>query len=432
MVVLINTQPGLLLSTGATNTCLHSFTCFYLCRLWIFRMYLPVFLLISSIAAGQNCEICSSSFFRPLDRQPTDPSPCVACNCNPAGITDGGNCTQNQGAGGEIVGQCSCKRNVIGLKCDTCRPSFFGLSADNLDGCLPCGCNTDGTFNGVDTCDPENGQCLCKANVMGTRCNQCRNGTMDLSASNPLGCSVCQCDPTGSLSLDCDPFTGVCRCKPGVGGPLCNQCRPGFYGLSASGCRLCSCHSVGSLSSICNATTGECGCRENVQGVNCDQCVDGFYDVSVGCLACGCNPSGTVSASSSLCNATTGQCHCKQNVEGRICNTCSSGFTNLLESNSEGCSPCNCFLPNTNTTGTLCDPVTSQCQCVPSAMGRRCDACRDGYYLTASGCVPCDCDLSASTSRICDRGSGQCNCTSVGVSGRRCDSCFSGFFQFPR
>ena len=388
-------------------------------------------LFILLFVAGRNCEICQSGFFRPLDRLPTDPSPCVACDCNLAGITDGGNCAQNEGAGGEIVGQCFCKSNVIGLKCDTCRPSFFGLSANNPDGCSPCNCNTAGTFDGVDTCNIVTGQCLCKANTVGTQCDQCRNGTTDLSASNPLGCSVCQCDPTGALSSDCDPVTGTCSCKAGVSGPLCDQCLPGFFGFSDAGCQPCSCHSVGSLSSICNATTGECSCQENIEGMNCDQCVDGFYDISSGCVACECNPSGTVNASS-LCHATTGQCDCKQNVEGRTCDTCSTGFTNLLGSNSEGCSACDCFVPNTNTTGIVCDPVSSQCQCIPSAVGLRCDACRDGYYLTGSGCMPCDCEPSASVSSVCDRVSGQCICTSAGVSGRRCDSCLSGFFQFPR
>ena len=388
-------------------------------------------MLFSCTAAGPNCEICRSGFFRPVDRQPTDPSPCVACNCNPDGISNDGSCVQNVGAGGEIVGQCSCKSNVIGLKCDTCRPSFFGLSANNPDGCSPCSCNTDGTFDGVDTCHIDSGQCLCKSNVMGPQCDQCVNGTTDLRASNPLGCSVCQCDVVGSLSLDCNPITGVCSCKPGVGGPLCDQCLPGFFGFSASGCQPCSCHSVGSLSTICNATSGQCVCRENVEGTNCDTCVDSFYDISAGCVACGCNPSGTVNASS-LCNATSGQCSCKENVEGRTCDSCLSGFTNLLGSNLDGCSACDCFTPNTDTTGNICDPVSSQCQCLSSAMGTRCDACRDGFYLTGSGCVPCDCELSASLNNVCNRDSGQCSCTSSGVSGRRCDSCFSGFFQFPR
>ena len=366
-----------------------------------------------------------------MDRQPTDPTPCVACDCDTRGITDSGNCTQNEGAGGEIVGQCFCKSNVIGLKCDTCRASFFGLSADNPDGCSPCNCNTAGTFDGVDTCNIDSGQCVCKRNVMGMRCDQCRNGTTDLSASNPLGCSFCQCDPIGSLSSDCDPVTGRCDCKPGVSGPLCDQCLPGFFGFSEDGCQQCACHAVGSLSSICNATTGKCACRENIEGTNCDQCVDGYYDISSGCTACGCNPNGTVNASS-LCLEDSGQCFCKSNVGGRTCNTCLSGFTNLLDSDPDGCSACDCFVPNTNTSGDICHPVSSQCECLPRATGARCDVCQDGFYLTESGCVPCDCELGASTSAVCDGESGQCNCTSTGVSGRRCDSCFSGFYQYPR
>ena len=44
-----------------------------------------------------------------------------------AGITDDGECNSN--------GQCSCKRNVGGLKCSECQAGFFNFSSSNPGGC---------------------------------------------------------------------------------------------------------------------------------------------------------------------------------------------------------------------------------------------------------------------------------------------------------
>lgn len=42
---------------------------------------------------------------------------------------------------------------------------------------------------------------------------------------------LCQCNPLGSQGATCDPVTGQCSCKPGVGGLRCDRCEPGYYGL---------------------------------------------------------------------------------------------------------------------------------------------------------------------------------------------------------
>jgi hypothetical protein len=42
---------------------------------------------------------------------------------------------------------------------------------------------------------------------------------------------ICQCNPLGSQGLTCDPISGQCSCKPGVGGLRCDRCEPGYYGL---------------------------------------------------------------------------------------------------------------------------------------------------------------------------------------------------------
>lgn len=50
------------------------------------------------------------------------------------------------------------------------------------------------------------------------------------------GCTSCGCNPIGSKSLDCDPESGQCHCKPGIGGRFCNKCLDLHFGFSNSGC----------------------------------------------------------------------------------------------------------------------------------------------------------------------------------------------------
>ena len=33
------------------------------------------------------------------------------------------------------AGQCICKKNVAGARCDTCKTGFYNLQRDNPDGC---------------------------------------------------------------------------------------------------------------------------------------------------------------------------------------------------------------------------------------------------------------------------------------------------------
>lgn len=77
----------------------------------------------------------------------------------------------------------------------------------------------------------------------------------DLKYWNPfslLSSGTCQCNVYGSYKGTCDPATGQCSCKPGVGGQKCDRCEPGFWNFrgivteNMSGCTrkeslLCIC-----------------------------------------------------------------------------------------------------------------------------------------------------------------------------------------------
>lgn len=51
-----------------------------------------------------------------------------ACDCDPAGSKGGGLCDP-------LTGQCVCKDNVEGQRCDRCKYGFFNLRPDDPNGC---------------------------------------------------------------------------------------------------------------------------------------------------------------------------------------------------------------------------------------------------------------------------------------------------------
>lgn len=59
-----------------------------------------------------------------------------ACDCDPVGSQDGGRCDSHDDPRlGMVAGQCRCKENVVGSRCEQCRDGFFGLSANDPRGC---------------------------------------------------------------------------------------------------------------------------------------------------------------------------------------------------------------------------------------------------------------------------------------------------------
>uniref|UniRef100_A0A8C5ISE8 Agrin n=1 Tax=Junco hyemalis TaxID=40217 RepID=A0A8C5ISE8_JUNHY len=104
------------------------------------------------------------------------------------------------------------------------------------------------------------------------------------------GCpSTCQCNPYGSYGGSCDPGTGQCSCKPGVGGLKCDRCEPGFWNFRGivtdgrSGCTPCHCDPVGSVRDDCEQMSGLCSCRTGITGMKCTQCPDGSSLGTTGC-----------------------------------------------------------------------------------------------------------------------------------------------------
>lgn len=98
---------------------------------------------------------------------------------------------------------------------------------------------------------------------------------------NAKACVSCACNAVGSTTTGCDA-SGRCSCQPGVTGPKCDRCLPGYYGFGRSGCRKCDCpHTNG----ICNPANGTCACPTLTTGYRCGECEPGSYgwNSQVGC-----------------------------------------------------------------------------------------------------------------------------------------------------
>ncbi|NXC76979.1 LAMB1 protein, partial [Anhinga anhinga] len=146
-----------------------------------------------------------------------------------------------------------CQHNTMGRRCHLCKPFYYRHPRSDIrapTACAPCDCDPVGSLDGG-ACDGHTdvalgmiaGQCRCKENVAGPRCDRCRHGTYGLSHGDPQGCQLCRCDPRGTVagSSPCDPISGDCYCKRFVAGRSCSQCVPEFWGLSydVGGCRPC-------------------------------------------------------------------------------------------------------------------------------------------------------------------------------------------------
>eukprot|EP00117_Sycon_ciliatum_P014122 scpid4981/ scgid14511/ Usherin; Usher syndrome type IIa protein homolog; Usher syndrome type-2A protein homolog len=378
---------------------------------------------------GVNCQDCIPQFYHPGTPSSIDLTVnCLDCGCTTAGqMFASGNCSEGTGI-------CiNCKVNVMGDQCQLCRPDFFDLLDVNDDGCEPCNCDPAGTEENT-VCNMVGGQCDCKASVTGRTCNMCSDMFFNLTADNALGCTPCECNLAGSVNNSCDVTTGACICLANITGRQCDQCIPTSFDFPT--CSDCECVLAGQIdrTNLCDASTGVCiNCKVNVDPSNkCEVCRDGFYDLldsdEDGCKPCECNINGTVNANN-VCDKTTGQCVCKANVIGRQCDMCADNFTMFNSDPTDGCTPCECF--PAGSTSPVCNKDNGMCDCASAFMGTRCDECVPQAFGFPA-CEPCGCSVAGTvnSNTSCNPMSGQCDCLSTHTE-RRCDMCALDHFGMP-
>ena len=78
---------------------------------------------------------------------------------------------------------------------EECQKFICSIAAITIGEALDCDCDNTGSVSGI--CNQRGGQCDCKPNVVGRKCDRCAVGTFGFG---PQGCSACDCDSVGSLN----------------------------------------------------------------------------------------------------------------------------------------------------------------------------------------------------------------------------------------
>ncbi|GAA6078074.1 laminin subunit alpha-2-like, partial [Tachysurus ichikawai] len=154
------------------------------------------------------------------------------------------------------TGRCLCPPNTVGDRCEKCAPNHWGH--DIATGCKSCGCNMMGAV--TQQCNVNTGCCFCRDQFTGEKCNECK-----LGYRNFPHCVSCDCSLSGSKAETCNheegmcacaERTGQCSCRLNVEGLRCEVCKVGTFGLSVRnplGCSRCYCFG---LSTSCTEAQG--------------------------------------------------------------------------------------------------------------------------------------------------------------------------------
>ncbi|TKC51803.1 hypothetical protein EI555_017678, partial [Monodon monoceros] len=299
-----------------------------------------------------------------------------------------------------------------------CAEGYFGQPSLPGGSCQPCQCNDNLDFSIPGSCDSLSGSCLiCKPGTTGRYCELCADGYFG-DAVDAKNCQPCLCNANGSFSEVCHAQTGQCECKPNVQGRQCDECKPTmWWDPEKRFCVSCGCNPTGSVTPQCDIT-GRCVCKSGFVGKQCtlnrqvhrqkeqpqraqpvlgspqrwgvsssSGCPRGAYQPPAppetfglqsarGCIPCNCNSFG----SKSFDCEESGQCWCQPGVTGKKCDRCAHGYFNFQEG---GCTACDC-----SHLGNNCDPKTGRCICPPNTIGEKCSKCIPntwGHSIT-TGC----------------------------------------------
>ena len=138
---------------------------------------------------------------------------------------------------------CLCQLGYTGCKCQINMSGYGGNLKNCADGyfdfptCDECGCNQQGTLNGIKNCDKITGVCPCKLGFTGSKCTECTDGYY----------GFVRCKKRGTGTKNCDKITGDCACKLGYTGDKCRVCKDGYFENEFPTCNECGCDQRGTL-----------------------------------------------------------------------------------------------------------------------------------------------------------------------------------------
>uniref|UniRef100_A0A2R9ALS7 Agrin n=1 Tax=Pan paniscus TaxID=9597 RepID=A0A2R9ALS7_PANPA len=257
------------------------------------------------VTYGSACELREAACLQQTQIEEARAGPCEQAECGSGGSGSGedGDCEQ------ELCRQ----RGGIWDEDSEDGPCVCDFSCQSVPGSPVCG--SDGVTYSTE-CELKKARCESQRGLYVAAQGACRGPTFAPlppvaplhCAQTPYGCcqdnitaargvglagcpSACQCNPHGSYGGTCDPATGQCSCRPGVGGLRCDRCEPGFWNFRGivtdgrSGCTPCSCDPQGAVRDDCEQMTGLCSCKPGVAGPKCGQCPDGRALGPAGCEA---------------------------------------------------------------------------------------------------------------------------------------------------
>ncbi|XP_063635942.1 laminin subunit beta-1 [Cydia splendana] len=311
---------------------------------------------------------------------------------------------------------------------EICKKHHISIGYIIRNGSEPCQCDPTGSKS--HQCDPYTGDCQCVENIVGARCDRCAPGTYGFSK---FGCNRCDCNSIGSLDNFCDALSGQCKCRANTYGRACDLCQPGYFNFP--NCQQCDCngHAV-----ECDDKTGACyECKDYTEGHRCERCIEGYYGdprlgIDIACRPCPCpgikgDPFKSSHADSCGLDPETKDviCDCKEGYSGPLCDACNDNYYGDPVKGT--CEICECNNNVDLTKPGNCDPVTGKClKCLHNTAGDHCEMCQDGYYGNAleQACYKCNCSVLGTnfTKGNCDGLTGQCHCHK-NVMGLNCDQC---------